>query len=78
MKYTCTLYRAIFFIEKDVEIWEGNKGQVSALQSLIVGGLAVCQVEGYEFKNIKVWWYMLASMPRDRFPKLVIYGYVAY
>ena len=70
------------------EVWEGNKSQVDALESIILGGAK--QILGCSSKTCNEavrgdmgletlksrrdraklkWWYKLAAMPEDRFPK---------
>ena len=70
------------------EVWEGNKSQVDALESIILGGAK--RILGCSFKTCNEavrgdmgietlksrrdraklkWWYKLATMPEDRFPK---------
>ena len=75
-------------IEYGGEAWEGNKSQVDALESIILGGAKqilgcsskICNeaVRGdmgletlksqWDRAKLK-WWYKLATMPEDRFPK---------
>ena len=70
-------------IEYGGEIWEGNKGQVAALESIILGGAKrilgclskTCNeavggdMGGRRDRAELKWWYKLASMPEDRYPK---------
>ena len=75
-------------IEYGGEVWEGNKSQVDALESIILGGAkrilgcssktcneAVRGDMGLETLKSQrdraklKWWYKLATMPEDRFPK---------
>ena len=71
------------------EVWEGNKSQVDALESIILGGAKrilgcsskTCNeadrgdmgIETLKSRRDRAklkWWYKLATMPEDRFPKL--------
>ena len=75
-------------IEYGREVWEGNKRQLDALESIILGGAK--RILGCSFKTCNEavrgdmgletlksqrdraklkWWYKLATMPEDRFPK---------
>ena len=72
-------------IEYGEEVWEGNKSQVDALESIILGGAKrilgcsskTCNEAGKGLETLKSrrdrakikWWYKLATMPEDRFPK---------
>ena len=75
-------------IEYGGEIWEGNKGQVAALESIILGGakrilgcssktcneavrgdMGLETLKGRRDRAKLKWWYKLAAMPEDRYPK---------
>ena len=75
-------------IEYGGEVWEGNKSQVDALESIILGGAKrilgcsskTCNevvrgdmgIETLKSRRDRAklkWWYKLATMPEDRFPK---------
>ena len=70
-------------IEYGGEIWEGNKGQVAALECIILGELTGCSFKTYNEVRVdvgleplrdrrdraKLKWYKLASMPEERYPK---------
>ena len=65
-------------------MWEGNKSQAAALESVLLGGgkrilgcsSAMRQLGGiwvlihYRAVGTKLkWWYKLVTMPEDRYPK---------
>ena len=69
-------------IEYGSEVWESNKGQINALESVVLGGgkkiLGCSSVRGdmgletMKSRRDKAklrWWYKLATMPQDRYPK---------
>ena len=75
-------------IEYGGEVWEGNKSQVDALESIILGGakrilgcssktcneavrgdMGIETVKSRRDRAKLKWWYKLATMPEDRFPK---------
>ena len=75
-------------IEYGGGVWEGNKSQVDALESIILGGAKrilgcsskTCNeavrgdmgIETLKSRRDRAklkWWYKLATMPEDRFPK---------
>ena len=75
-------------IEYGGEVWEGNKSQADALESIILGGAKrilgcsskTCNeavrgdmgIETLKSRRDRAklkWWYKLATMPEDRFPK---------
>ena len=70
------------------EVWEGNKSQVDALESIILGGakrilgcssktcneavrgdMGLETLKSRRDRAMLKWWYKLATMPEDRFPK---------
>ena len=72
-------------VEYGGEVWEGNKGQTNALESVILEGALECSSktcseavgENVELDRLKSrgdktklkWWYKLATIPQDRYPE---------
>ena len=75
-------------IECGSEVWESNKGQTNALESVVLGGAKkilgcsskTCNeavrgdmgLETLKSRRDKAklkWWYKLATVPQDRYPK---------
>ena len=75
-------------LEYGSEVWESNKGQTNALESVVLGGAKkilgcsskTCNeavrgdmgLETLKSRRDKAklkWWYKLATMPQDRYPK---------
>ena len=78
-------------IEYGSEVWESNKGQTNALESVVLGGAKnilgcsskTCNeavrgdmgLETLQSRRDKAklkWWYNLATIPQDRYPKQLL------
>ena len=72
-------------LEYGSEVWEANKTQAAALESVMLGGakrilgclsneavrgdMGLDTLQGCRDKNKLKWWYKLAAMPGNRYPK---------